>query len=93
VLERGHSGRRYLMGGENLTLVGLLETLSEVTGIPVPRRKVCYHVGSATAYLNSSEPIMSPGEHPITVTGVCLVPKRSGCHALVLSRTDYCLLP
>ena len=35
-MERGRPGRRYLLGGENLTLVGLLEILSELTGRPRP---------------------------------------------------------
>ena len=31
VMERGEPGRRYLLGGENLTLAGLLGMLSELT--------------------------------------------------------------
>ena len=41
-MERGRPGRRYLLGGENLTLVGLLGILSELTGVPVPRWRVPY---------------------------------------------------
>ncbi len=49
-MDRGQPGRRYLLGGENLTLVGLLGILSELTGVPVPRWSVPYPVGLAVAY-------------------------------------------
>src|SRR5437764_1144757 len=42
VMERGRPGRRYLLGGENLTLAGLLGILSELTGVPVPCWRVPY---------------------------------------------------
>ena len=52
-MERGRLGRRYLLGGENLTLVGLLGILSNLTGVPVPRWRgnFCGRAthGSATA--------------------------------------------
>ena len=74
VLERGRIGRRYLLGGENLTLIGFLEILSELTGIPVPRRKVPYHIGLAVAYLNEFWADYVTGAPPTaTVTGVRLV--------------------
>jgi dihydroflavonol-4-reductase len=49
VLERGRPGRRYLLGNENLTLIGLLERLSALTGVPVPRWRVPYPLGLAVA--------------------------------------------
>ena len=33
-MERGEPGRRYLLGGENLTLAGFLGMLSELCGVP-----------------------------------------------------------
>ena len=36
VMEQGQPGRRYVLGNENLTLGGLFEILSELTGVPVP---------------------------------------------------------
>ena len=39
-LERGRSGRSYILGGENLTLQALLEDLARITGLPAPHIKV-----------------------------------------------------
>lgn len=39
-MRRGVVGRRYILGGENVTYAGLLEALSELTGLPPPRRPV-----------------------------------------------------
>lgn len=37
-MERGQLGERYILGGENLTYEQLFETLSEITGLPPPRK-------------------------------------------------------
>jgi dihydroflavonol-4-reductase len=72
-LERGVPGRRYLLGGENLTLVGLLGILSELTGVPVPRWRVPYPVGLAVAWLSEAWADRVTGLTPkATVTGVRL---------------------
>ena len=39
-LERGPTGRSYILGGENLTLQELLGRLAGLTGLPAPRIKV-----------------------------------------------------
>lgn len=73
VLERGHLGRRYLLGGENLTLERLLRILSELTGVLMPRRRIPYPVGLAAAYLNEFWADHVSGQPPeATVTGVHL---------------------
>jgi dihydroflavonol-4-reductase len=73
VLERGRPGRRYLLGGENLTLEGFLRILSELTGVPIPRWRVPYPVGLAAAYLNEFWADHVSGQPPeATVTGVHL---------------------
>ena len=38
-LERGQSGRSYILGGENVTLQALLEDLARITGLPAPHLK------------------------------------------------------
>jgi len=48
-MDRGQPGKRYLLGGENLTLLNLLGLLSEQSGVPVPRWNVPYPVGLAVA--------------------------------------------
>jgi dihydroflavonol-4-reductase len=73
VMERGQPGRRYLLGGENLTLVGLLGMLSELSGAPVPRLRVPYAAGLAVAYLSEFWADWVSGCPPkATVTGVRL---------------------
>jgi dihydroflavonol-4-reductase len=39
-LERGRTGRSYILGGQNMTLQQLLAELASITGLPVPRLKV-----------------------------------------------------
>ena len=41
-LERGKSGERYILGGENLTLKQLLDKLGGITGLPSPKVKLPY---------------------------------------------------
>jgi len=72
-MERGTPGRRYLLGGENLTLVNLLSILSEATGVPVPKWRVPYSVGLAVAYMSEFWADYVSGRPPkATVTGVRL---------------------
>lgn len=72
-MERGEPGRRYLLGGENLTLVALLGILSELTGVAVPRWRVPYPVGLAVAWLSEFRADHLTGRTPkATVTGVRL---------------------
>ncbi len=40
--ERGRVGERYLLGHENIRLADLLALLEELTGLPMPRRRVPY---------------------------------------------------
>lgn len=41
-LEKGRSGERYILGGENLTLKQILDTLAKITGLPSPKVKLPY---------------------------------------------------
>jgi dihydroflavonol-4-reductase len=41
-LEKGRSGERYILGGENLTLKQILDKLAAITGLPSPKVKVPY---------------------------------------------------
>jgi dihydroflavonol-4-reductase len=72
-MERGEPGRRYLLGGENLTLTGLLGLLSEQTGIPVPHWRVPYALGLAVAFASEFWADHVTGRTPkATVTGLRL---------------------
>lgn len=63
-LERGKSGERYILGGENLTLKQILDKLAAITGLPSPKIRVPYAVALATGvvdqvvtgYLRGHEP-------------------------------------
>ena len=41
-LEKGTSGERYILGGENLTLKQILDKLAKITGLPSPTLKLPY---------------------------------------------------
>src|SRR5205085_224614 len=41
-LEKGRTGQRYILGGENLTLKQILDRLATITGLPSPRVKLPY---------------------------------------------------
>jgi dihydroflavonol-4-reductase len=72
-MDQGEPGRRYLLGGENLTLVELLEILSEMTGVPVPRWRVPYTVGLGFAWFSERWADHISGTTPkATVAGVQL---------------------
>jgi dihydroflavonol-4-reductase len=46
-LEKGRSGERYILGGENLTLKQILDRLAAITGLPSPTVKLPYMVALA----------------------------------------------
>jgi dihydroflavonol-4-reductase len=41
-LEKGKSGQRYILGGQDLTLKQILDKLAEITGLPSPKVKLPY---------------------------------------------------
>jgi dihydroflavonol-4-reductase len=43
-LEKGKSGERYILGGENLTLKQILDKLGKIAGLPSPKVKLPYFV-------------------------------------------------
>jgi dihydroflavonol-4-reductase len=50
--ERGKSGERYILGGENLTLKQILDKLGAITGLPSPTIKVPYVVALAAGVVD-----------------------------------------
>ncbi len=72
-MQRGRPGHRYLLGGENLTLLGLLGHLSDLTGVAVPRCRVPYAMGLAVAAFSELWADHVTGRPPkATLTGVRL---------------------
>jgi dihydroflavonol-4-reductase len=51
-LEKGRSGQRYILGGENLTLKQILDKLGAITGLPSPRVRVPYVMALATGVVD-----------------------------------------
>ncbi|MGB9077451.1 MAG: hopanoid-associated sugar epimerase [Terracidiphilus sp.] len=49
-LTRGKPGRRYILGGENLTLKQILDKMAAITGIPSPSTKIPFAVAAAYAF-------------------------------------------
>jgi dihydroflavonol-4-reductase len=46
----GKPGRRYILGGENLTLKQILDKMSAITGIPSPTTKIPFAIAAAYAF-------------------------------------------
>ncbi len=51
-LEKGRSGERYILGGENLTLKQILDKLAAITGLPSPTIRVPYVMALATGVVD-----------------------------------------
>jgi dihydroflavonol-4-reductase len=49
-LTQGTPGRRYILGGENLTLKQILDKMSAITGIPSPSVKIPFAIAAAYAF-------------------------------------------
>jgi dihydroflavonol-4-reductase len=49
-LTAGTPGRRYILGGENLSLKQILDKMSAITGIPSPRTKIPFGVAATYAF-------------------------------------------
>ena len=54
VAEKGKVGERYLLGGENLTLKGMLDILARLTGLPAPKLKIPHGVALGVAYAETA---------------------------------------
>jgi dihydroflavonol-4-reductase len=51
-LEKGSSGERYILGGENLTLKQILDKLATIAGLQSPKIRVPYMVALATGVVD-----------------------------------------
>jgi dihydroflavonol-4-reductase len=49
-LTKGEPGRRYILGGENLTLKQILDKMSAITGIPSPTVRIPFAVAATYAF-------------------------------------------
>ena len=53
-LEKGKSGERYILGGENLTLKQILYKLGAISGLPSPKVKLPYFVAYAAGLVDQT---------------------------------------
>jgi len=53
-LEIGTPGRRYILGGENLTLKQILDKMSAITGIPSPTTKIPFAIAAMYAFFEEN---------------------------------------
>ena len=51
-MEKGRTGERYILGGENLTLKQILDKLAAITGLPSPKVRVPYVMALATGVVD-----------------------------------------
>jgi dihydroflavonol-4-reductase len=70
VSEKGVIGERYLLGAENLTLKGVLDILSEITGLPAPSLKIPHGLALGVAYAETAFSRLIGREPQIPVEGV-----------------------
>ncbi|MBY0521925.1 MAG: SDR family oxidoreductase [Gemmataceae bacterium] len=76
-LEHGRTGRRYLLGHENLSIREVFRLLARLTGLPEPRWRVPYGVALAAAYVSEFVADVVTHRSPAaTVTGVKLTRRR-----------------
>ena len=68
--EKGKAGERYLLGGENLTLKQMLDTLSKITGLPAPRMKIPHGLALSVAYASTVFSRLIGREPGIPIEGV-----------------------
>jgi dihydroflavonol-4-reductase len=77
VMEGGQPGRRYLLGGENWSLLQVFTHLAQLTGNPPPRWAVPYPLALVAAYVSEIVADLFTHRTPAaTITGVKLTRRR-----------------
>lgn len=77
--QKGRVGERYLLGNANLELKALLELLTELTGLPLPRRQIPYWLAfgvSAVQEFVADRITHSPPAAPLTGVRLARSPMR-----------------
>src|SRR4030081_823753 len=70
VAEKGKVGERYMLGGENLTLKDMLDTLAKITGLRAPMLKIPHGLALGVAYANTAFSRLVGREPGIPIEGV-----------------------
>ena len=76
-MDRGKPGRRYLLGHENVSILGVFSKLAQLTQLPVPSRRVPYFVALIAACLSEIvADVLTHRAPAATLTGVQLTQRR-----------------
>jgi len=68
--EKGRIGERYILGARNMTLKGILDALSAITGHPAPRLRLPHAFALAAGYVDEFYSRLAGREPQIPVEGV-----------------------
>jgi dihydroflavonol-4-reductase len=75
--EKGKKGQRYVLGGENMTLKGILTLIADITGGKAPRIKIPHNLILPFAFLAEAWARVSGGGEPFaTVDGLRMAKKK-----------------
>ncbi|QXE89128.1 NAD-dependent epimerase/dehydratase family protein [Geomonas subterranea] len=73
--QKGRIGQKYILGNRNLTLAGIFEMLSALTGLKAPRVKLPYYPILMAAYANHALSLVTRREPLIPLAGVQMARK------------------
>jgi len=74
---RGQTGERYILGGQNMTLREILESLSVITGKPIPRIRLPHGLVMPMAFMaEGMARVFKTNEPFLTVSGARLARKK-----------------
>ena len=77
VRDKGQIGERYLLGGENTPMVGLLKKLADITGRPMPKLQLPYAAALFAGLIDTGLVSRFTGKAPkAPLTGVRLAGRR-----------------
>lgn len=74
--ERGRTGERYILGGENLSLQQILAKLAHIAGRPAPSLRVPYFVALAAGVVTTALAHLTGGEPAAPLEGVKMARKK-----------------
>lgn len=75
-LERGAIGERYIVGGENLTMDEIWQSLAEITGKPMPAWRAPYALALVAAYADDLRCRVTGATVAVPIEGVRLARER-----------------
>jgi dihydroflavonol-4-reductase len=70
--ERGRHGEKYILGNENLSLLGIFERLERLTGLSAPRVRLPHWVPLTVAAIDTGWARLTGGEPRVALDGVRL---------------------